>query len=40
MEEEYNIIKDAADTIRGFGKFHMEFLKRIYEAEEVKLKEH
>ncbi len=36
-EAEYAILKNSVDGIRGFGKIHLQFIQRIYDAKDVKI---
>ena len=36
---DYKKVKDAFETIKGFGKIHIEMLRRVLEAEDVEVEE-
>lgn len=38
-DAEYHKIKTAFETIKGFGKIHIEMLNRVFEAQEIKVEE-
>jgi hypothetical protein len=38
-DAEYQKLNDAFDTVRGFGKAEVELVRRVFEAEDVEVKE-
>lgn len=38
-DSDYHKVKVAFETVKGFGKIHIELLNRVFEAQEVKVEE-